>query len=87
MKLKNGFEIRTVCGDTLAIYAGENTVELQQAILLNETAEYIFRLLLEETSKSELVLALLEKYDISKQQAQNDVEKFVSILSAKGYLV
>lgn len=87
MKLKDGFVIRTIGSDTVAIYAGENTVDLQQAIFLNETAEYIFRLLLEETNESNLISALIKRYDISEQQAQNDVKAFVSALGVKGYLI
>ncbi len=86
MKLKEGFTVKTVCGDTLAIYAGENTVDLQQAIVLNDSAEFIFRNLLNETTKEEIVAEMLKKYDISKETAINDVDSFISNLSKKGYL-
>lgn len=86
MKLKNGFVIRTICNDTVAIYAGDSIVDLQNALILNDSAEFIFRFLLKETTSDEVVLELTKKYDITEEAAKQDFEQFVALLSEKGYL-
>ena len=86
MKLKEGFVIRTICNDTVAIFAGESTVNLQQALILNDSAEFIFRSLLKETTENEIVLNLTKKYDIAEDVAKKDLKSFIALLSEKGYL-
>lgn len=86
MKLKKGFVIRKIGSDTIAIYAGSDTVDLQQAIQLNETAELLFIKLLEDADEQTLADALIEKYDISKEKAEQDVKKFISALAEKDFL-
>lgn len=87
MKLKEGFVIKKICGDTVAIYAGEKTVELQNAIQLNETAELLFEKLLVGAEERELVAALTQNYEITEEKAKQDVEKFITALAEKDYLV
>jgi hypothetical protein len=87
MRLKEGFVIRKICGDTVAIFAGGDTVDLQQAIHLNETAELLFARLQNGAETDELVSALTEKYDIDKEKARHDVESFISRLAEKELLI
>ena len=87
MKLIEGFVIKKICGDTLAIYAGGKRVELQKAIQLNEVAELLFERLLVGASEEELVSALTEKYEITEEKAKQDVKRFISVLAEKDYLV
>lgn len=86
MKLKKGFVIRKIGSDTIAIFAGGDTVDLQQAIELNETAELIFEKLLEGADERDLIDALTQKYEISKEKAEQDVKKFISALAEKDFL-
>lgn len=87
MKLKDGFVIRKICGDTVAIFAGGDTVDLQQAVQLNESAELLFTLLQRGAEIEELVSALTEKYDIEKEKARHDAETFTSLLAEKELLI
>lgn len=87
MKLKEGFVIRKICGDTVAIFAGGDTVDLQQAVQLNESAELLFALLQRGAEIEELVSALTEKYDIGKEKARHDAETFTSLLAEKELLI
>ena len=87
MMLKEGFVIRKICGDTVAIYAGGETVDLQQAIQLNESAELLFSKLLLGAASEELISALTERYDITEENAKQDVEQFIAALAEKDYLI
>ncbi len=86
MKLKDGFKIINICGDTVAIYAGGNTVDLRRAIVLNSAAELLFHQLQTETNEKGLVQVLVNNFDISEEKAKKDVAAFVQGLSEKGLL-
>lgn len=86
MKLKDGFRIFNICGDTVALYAGGDIVDLRNTIVLNSVAELLFRQLQTETDEEGLVQALVNSYDISEEKAKKDIAVFVQSLSEKGLL-
>ena len=85
MKLKDGFFMRQVAGQTVVLPGGD-VLDLNMMITLNETGAFLWERLNEETSAEALVAALLGEYDVDEKTAQQAVEAFVRKLYDYGFL-
>ena len=68
MKLKDGFILRDVAGQTVVLPSGEE-MDLNMMITLNDTGKFLWELLEAEKSAAELVSALLSEYDVDEATA------------------
>ncbi len=80
MKQKEGFVLRTVCGEHVIVGEGLGTIDFGKLISLNETAAWLWKKAGEmgDFSIDELAAALCEEYEVDAQQARADVEKMVA---------
>ena len=85
MKIKEGFLLREVAGQTVVLPVAD-TLDLNMMITLNETGACLWEHLNEETSEDALVQALLGEYDVDEQTARDAVTAFVKKLSDNGFL-
>lgn len=85
MKLKEGFVLREVAGQTVVLPAGGD-LDLNMMITLNDTGKFLWMLLENETNEDNLVSALLKEYDVDKQTAQSAVSGFISNLNKHAFL-
>ena len=85
MKLKTGFLLRQVAGQTVALPTGGD-LDLNMMITLNETATFLWDLLQNDTDEAALVAALLKEYDVDEATAKNCVSTFVKQLNDHGFL-
>jgi hypothetical protein len=85
MKLKTGFVLREVAGQTVVLPSGSD-LNLNMMITLNDTGKFLWRLLEKDTRREDLVAALLRDYDVDATTAQNAVDGFVATLNEHGFL-
>lgn len=85
MKLKEGFVLRTVAGETVVLPTGGIT-NFDMMITLNGTGRFLWELLSKGAEKEELVTALLKEYDVTEEKAAESVEAFVSRLKELDFL-
>lgn len=85
MKLKEGFVLSEVGGQTVVIPSGD-IVDLKVVITLNETGKFLWEHLSVETDIDALVSALTEVYDVDKTTAEAHVNNFVKTLLERGFL-
>ena len=85
MKLKNGFLMRQVAGQTVVLPSGDE-LDLNMMITLNDTGAFLWERLTQETTEEALVAALLAEYDCDAETAQNAVAGFVRKLNDNGFL-
>jgi hypothetical protein len=85
MKLKDGFILREVAGETVVLPAGSD-LNLNMMISLNDTGKFLWSLLENERDFSDLVSALLAEYDVDEQTAKIAVEGFVAKLNEYEFL-
>ena len=85
MKLKDGFVLRQVAGQTVVLPCAD-TLDLNMMITLNDTAAFLWERLLQETDQDALVSALLEEYDVDEATARKAVCAFLEKLVAHGFL-
>ena len=86
MKLKDGFLLRQVAGQTVVLPTGAE-LDLNMMITLNDTGAFLWEHLAEETNEAELVSALLKEYDVDEETARKAVAGFVKKLNDNGFLV
>ena len=84
MKIKEGFILRDVAGDAIAMPGGD--MDLNGMITLNETGAFLWKLLETETTAEALTAALMEKYSIDEETAKSAVEGFVAKLKDNEFL-
>lgn len=85
LKLKEGFVLRQVAGETVVIPSG-NEINLNTMITLNETGEFLWEHLTQGTDVEALVTALLAEYEVEETTARSAVEAFVAKLNDHGFL-
>lgn len=85
MKIKDGFVLREVAGDTVVLPSGD--LEINAMITLNESAAFLWKQMQEETTVEDLVKAVVENYpEVDAQTAKLAVEGFVAQLKENDFL-
>ena len=84
MKLKKNFVLRQVAGTWVVLPLGAETVNFSGMLQLNESGAMLWRVLEEGGSQDALVEALLGEYDVTREQAEADVQEFLAKLDQAG---
>ena len=80
MKIKDGYILRKVAGVDMVIPVGNNIVDFNGVITLNESAAFLWKLLNTEMELDSLSEALQKEYGIEMELAVTDAREFVSML-------
>ena len=86
MQIKNGFMLKEVAGTNIVVPIGENTVDFNAMITLNETGAFLWKQLEEEKSVEDLVKSMTSEYDVDNDTAEKDIAKFIEIIRSAGLL-
>ena len=79
MQIKEGFELRNVCGEAVIIAHGKQNIDFSRIINLNESAAYLWRNVVgTEFDAERLAKLLLEEYDVSRDIALRDAHKVIN---------
>ena len=85
MKLKEGFVIREIAGQTVAVPT-TGDLDLDVMITLNGTGAFLWQQLQNETSEEQLTAALLAEYNVDEATARKSVAAFVEKLKKNGFV-
>ena len=85
MKIKDGFLIRQIAGQYVALPTGDD-LDLNMMITLNETGAFLWEQLQTQTEEPDLVAALLREYDVEEATAAACVSAFAEKLRKNGFL-
>ena len=79
MKIKDGFEMQSVCGEYIIVPAGSENVDYSKIISLNETAAYLWENVVTKDSFTidDMTALLLAEYDVEENVAREDCEMIV----------
>lgn len=86
-KLKSGFIIREIGGNTMAVPVGTQTSEIHGMIALSESGALLWKELENGADIPTLVKVLTDNYEIDDATATADAEKFVANLKEQGALI
>ena len=88
MKLKYDFVINNVAGETVAVSVGDNDGKFNGYIKLNETGAFIFKALKKDTTRDDVINALMAEYpDATKEDAAESVDTLIEQLKRAELLV
>ncbi|MBQ6830849.1 MAG: PqqD family protein [Clostridia bacterium] len=86
MKIREGFVLRRVMGQAMAIAVGETSRTFKGMVKLNDTAADMWEWMAEDVTEEQLASRLQEKYDVDAATAKESVEQFVASLKEQGLL-
>lgn len=86
MKIKDGFVMREVAGQHVAIATGEASKAFHGMVKLNTTGARIWQGVNEGKSVDEIADSLASTYQVSREQAVQDVVLFVSKMEEQGLI-
>ena len=86
MKIKSGFVIREIAGQSVVVALGEASKSFNGIIKLNETGRIIWDMLSVGAEKDSIVDKILSEYEIDRATVENDVENFTATLKENNIL-
>lgn len=84
MKLKYDFSIQEVADKFVAVAKNPETETVESVFNLNETGALILRALMDGTDTTDIVNQLLAEYDVTRQEAETEVNTFIDMLKESG---
>ncbi len=85
MKIKEGFTLRTICGEHIVIGEGLAQVNFNKMLSLNGSAAYLWEQLKDkEFTEEDAVQVLTDKYDVTPERALEDVKKLLEEWKKQG---
>lgn len=85
MKLKDGFVLRQVGGQTVVLASGSE-LDLNMMITLNGTGKFLWEKLEKGAEIPDLVRDLCAEFEVEEERAKDSVSVFVENLKNHGFL-
>lgn len=85
-RIRDGYCVRDLCGDSLVIPIGREAINANQVALLSPTGQFIWDKLGTAQTFGELVQAVLAEYDVSAEEAEGDIEEFLRELEEHDFI-
>ncbi len=88
MKVKNGFNLREVCGENIIVAEGDENIDFSNIISMNESSAYLWQEVqkLDNFTIDTLTQLLCEQYDIDEATAKKDVTTLATQWAAAGII-
>lgn len=84
MKIKDGYLLREVAGSHIVVPIGEGAMDFSGVISLNEVGAFLWNNMENNTTKEELLKAVIAEYDVEESVAKADIGEFVEKLKGAG---
>ena len=86
MKAKEGFVLRSVSNDYILMPAGENAGRFNGTVVLNDVAAFVWKMLENPVSREDLLLAVMDAYNVEEAVAARDLDALLQKLNAYGVI-
>ena len=84
MKLKDNFVLRRLPGMNLVMPAGEEIQSYHGALMLNDTAAFIFECLVEGLDKPAILDRMTAAYNVATEKAAEGIDRTYALLVEGG---
>ena len=85
MRIKNGFELREMCGEHIIIATGVANIDFSKVISLNESAAWLWlQVEGKEFTPETLAALLMEEYDVDEATALVDANNLANLWIREG---
>ncbi|MGM9681689.1 MAG: PqqD family protein [Eubacteriales bacterium] len=85
-KVKDGFIVRKIGKQIMAVPTGQRTSQIHGMIALSESGALLWEALTKGADESDLAELLLSQYEVDRETAVNDVGRFLQGLAEQGAL-
>lgn len=79
MKICEGYLLRSVAGKNIVVSVGSD-VNFNGMLTLNDTGVFFWNLLQKETTKEDMLKAVLSEYDVDEETVVSDIDNFIKKL-------
>lgn len=86
MIIKKELIKREIAGDTILVPVGKTVLDSNGLFVLNELGAFIWDLLPEAENEEDICKAILAEYDVSAEEAAQDVSEFFGALRKMGII-
>ena len=86
MKIKDGFLLRNVVDEYIVMPTGENIAKFDGAVVLNEVSAFVFEKMKNPVSKEDLLIAVLNEFDVDEATAKADLDALIENLTEMGLI-
>lgn len=78
MRIKEGFELRDVCGEKIVVAHGDRNIDFSKVINLNESAAIMWKAVCgKDFNEDDLVAVLQDNYEVEMETAQADAHRIM----------
>ncbi len=78
MKIKPGFELRSICGENIVIAHGIENIDFSRVITLNASAADVWNAVIgKDFELTDVVSTLLSEYEVDEQTATADAKQLI----------
>ena len=78
MKIKPGFELRSICGENIVIAHGIENIDFSRVINLNASAADVWNAVVgKDFELTDVVSTLLAEYEVDEQTATADAKQLI----------
>ena len=78
--------MQNIGGENLLVPLGLQVMDMNGMVILNDTARYVWELLVEDRSVEELATVVAERFDVDPERAHADVKTFLGDIIRLGLL-
>lgn len=83
MKLKEGYMLKEIAGNHVAIPVGQNIVDYKEMLHLNKTGVFIWKLLKEDITYEDLLDKMTVEYEATQEEQEilkKDLDEFLETI-------
>ena len=85
-QIKPGYCIRDIAGESLVIPVGGAAMADRKMAIINPVAKFLWEKLQSRQTFGELLLSVLQEYEVTQETAATDIRVFLSELKKHNYL-
>ena len=86
MKAKSDFTLRDVMGEYILMPTGDNIGKYDGTIVLNDVAAFIWNKLQNPVSRDDLLVAVMDEFDVEEAVAAKDLDALLEKLTSFGVI-
>lgn len=86
MRIQKDFVLREIAGEYILVPLGDAAKDLNGIISVNELGAFLWNKLQTEQTEQALLDAVLQEYEVSREQAQTDLRRFLQMLRENNLL-
>lgn len=86
MKIKKEMILREIAGESILVPGGDAVLDLNGLFVMTETGAFIWSLLPDVETESQILEKMLEEYEIDEKTAKNDIAEFLDKLRSYGII-